>query len=243
MRVMANEPAQIRRTAFAATLRRCYLFSELPAKDLESIASFVVQKRLGKGDFLFRERSTCVGFYVVHQGAISVHRTNASGKMQVIHVFRAGESFAEAALVENIVYPADACALEQTSVLLVPKDPFLELLQKRSELALRMLGSMSRHLHTLVGLIDDLTLKDVQTRLICWLLKRCGKPLADDAVVIRLDHTKGVLASEFGTTNETLSRTFAELRRLKLIDVSGRTITIPKPCNLEEYFRHKFDDI
>ena len=46
-----------------------------------------------------REGAPFEGFYVVDEGAISVHRVNASGKMQVIHVFRAGESFAEAALV------------------------------------------------------------------------------------------------------------------------------------------------
>ena len=233
---MTNESAQRRRAAFAASLRRCYLFSELPAQDLECIVSFAVPKRLGKGEFVFREGAPCLGFYVVEQGAISVHRVNASGRTQVIHVFRAGESFAEAVLVENTGYPANACALEPTTLVLLPKDPFLELLRKRSELALRMLGSMSRHLHTLVGLIDDLTLKDVQTRLVCWLLKRCGKPLSDGAVIIRLEQTKGVLASEFGTTNETLSRTFAELRDLKLITVSGRTITIPDPGKLEEHF-------
>ena len=119
----------------------------------------------------------------------------------------------------------------------------MELLQKHSELALRMLGSMSRHLQALVGLIDDLTLKDVQTRFVCWLLKRCGKPLGDEAVVVELDRTKGVLAAEFGTTNETLSRTFAELRNLKLVVVRGRTITIPNPRNLEGFLRRKFGDI
>jgi CRP/FNR family transcriptional regulator, dissimilatory nitrate respiration regulator len=240
---MPNDLSQIRRAAFATSLRRCYLFSELPAQDLQYIASFVVQKRLGKGECLFREGASFEGFYVVDQGTISVHRVNASGKMQVIHIFRAGESFAEAALAENIGYPADARALEQTSVLLVPKAPFLELLQKRSELALRMLGSMSRHLQELVGLIDDLTLKDVQTRLVCWLLKRCGKPLRDKAAIVELDRTKGVLAAEFGTTNETLSRTFAELRNLKLVVVNGRKITILNPRKLEEFFRHKFGDI
>ena len=163
---MAKQAAQIRRAAFAAALRRCYLFSALSAQDLECVASFVVQKRLAKGDCLFREGTPCIGFYVVDQGAISVHRINASGKMQVIHVFRPAESFAEAALVENRGYPADACALEQTSVLLVLKDPFLDLLQKRPALALRMLGSMSRHLHALVRLIDDLTLKNVQALLV-----------------------------------------------------------------------------
>ena len=74
-------------------------------------------------------------------------------------------------------------------------------------------------------------------------LKRCGKPLGDEAVVVELDRTKGVLAAEFGTTNETLSRTFAELRSLKLVVVRGRTITIPNPRNLEGFFRHKFGDI
>jgi hypothetical protein len=52
---MANQAAQIRRTALAAALRRCYLFSALSAQDLECVASFVVQKRLGKGEWLFRE--------------------------------------------------------------------------------------------------------------------------------------------------------------------------------------------
>ncbi len=162
---MPTDLMHIRSAALATSLRRCHLFSELPTQDLQWIASFVVQKRLGKGDYLFRQGAPFEGFYVVHQGAINVHRINASGKTQVIHVFRGGESFAEAALVENAGYPADARALEQTSVLLVPKTAFLELLRKRPELALRMLGSMSRHLQTLVGLIDDLTLKDVQRAL------------------------------------------------------------------------------
>jgi CRP/FNR family transcriptional regulator, dissimilatory nitrate respiration regulator len=234
---------QIERAAFTKSLRRCYLFSELPGRDLECIAHFVVEKRLGKGDYLFRQGTPFEGFYVVHQGAISIHRVNASGKMQVIHVFHSGESFGEAALAEDTGYPADARALERTSVLLIPKKPFLELLQKRSELALRMLGSMSRHLEALVGLIDDLTLKDVQTRLLGWLLKQCAKPLGSEPAVVELDRTKGVLAAEFGTTNETLSRTFAELRNLKLIVVHGRTITIPKPRELEKLFWQKFGEI
>jgi CRP/FNR family transcriptional regulator, dissimilatory nitrate respiration regulator len=67
--------------------------------------------------------------------------------------------------------------------------------------------------------------------------------LGDEAVGVELDRTKGVLAAEFGTTNETLSRTFAELRNLKLVVVSGRKITIPKPRKLEGFFRRTFGDI
>jgi len=236
---MPKDLAQLRRASLASSLRRCPLFSELPAQDLQWIASCVVQKCLAKGDWLFRQGEPSEGFYLVHHGAVNVHRVNAAGKEQVIHVFRAGESFAEAVLAGDTPYPADARAVEPTTVLLIPRTAFLELLRKRPELALRMLGSMSRHLHALVALLDDLRLKDVQTRLTGWLLKRCPKPLGDEAAVVELDRTKGVLAAELGTTSETLSRTLAELRTRNLIAVRGRTILIPKPRELEKFFRRK----
>lgn len=55
-------------------------------------------KSLKKGDYLFREGQASVGFYVVQRGAINIHRVNAAGKEQVIHIFRAGESLGEATL-------------------------------------------------------------------------------------------------------------------------------------------------
>jgi CRP-like cAMP-binding protein len=58
-----------------------------------------VQKRLGKGDYLFRQGAPFEGFYVVHQGAINFPSHQCVRQTQVIHVFRGGESFAEAALV------------------------------------------------------------------------------------------------------------------------------------------------
>jgi CRP/FNR family transcriptional regulator len=98
------------------------------------------------------------------------------GKEQVIHVFRAGESFAEASLATDRGYPADARAVEPSQVLMVQKSGFLALLKRQPELALRMFASMSAHLRVLVGQIEDLTLKDVETRLAHWLVKRCPRP-------------------------------------------------------------------
>lgn len=57
-------------------------------------------------------------------------------------------------------------------------------------------------------MLDDLTLKDVETRL------------------LKLPGTKRVLAAELGTSSETLSRTLARLRDQKMITVSAGTITV-----------------
>jgi CRP/FNR family transcriptional regulator len=225
------------------TLRSCQLFVGLPAADIAAVASFALTKYLAKGDYLFREGDPAQGFYIVQRGAINVHRVSAAGKEQVIHVFRPVESFAEGALASEVGYPADARATEASTVVLVPKRDFIALFRSRPELALRMLGSMSQHLRVLVGLLDDLALKDTETRVANWLLKRCPQPLRAGAIVIELDRTKRVLAAELGATSETLSRTLAKFRDQKLLRVAGRTITITQPRQLDKLLRQHLGEL
>lgn len=223
-------------------LQCCQLFGGLPRHDVQAIAGFVVAQLLEKGDYLFHEGESCDGFYVIQRGAINVHRVNALGKEQVIAVFRSGQSFAEGALVGDGTYPANARAIEPSTVLRVPKADFLKLLQRRPELALGMLASMSQHLRGLVGLLDDLKLKDVESRLAHWLLKRCPRPPGTAPAEIQLDCTKRVLAAELGTASETLSRTLAKFRERRLIRVKGRIITVPDPSRLDELLRRNLGE-
>jgi CRP-like cAMP-binding protein len=234
--------AEFKKIALANTLRSCQLFTGLSAEDLSNVADVTVLKSLEKDDYLFHEGDPAHGFYVVQRGAINVHRVNAAGKEQVIHVFRAGDSFAEVALASERGYPADARALEPSQVLLVQKAGILALLKRQPELALRMLGSMSSHLRVLVGQLEDLTLKDVETRLANWLVKRCPDPQSDRPVRIELTMTKRVLAAELGTISETFSRTLAKFRQQSLLAVKGRVVTVHSPKRLNALLRRNLGE-
>ena len=225
----------LRNVAITATLRSCQLFFGLPADELETIASFAILRPLRKDAYLFREGDASEGFYVVQKGAVNVHRVSMAGKEQVIYVFRAGESLAEASLAGEHGYPANARAIENSTVIVVPKAPFLELIRRRPELGLRMLGSMSQHLRVLVGLVDDLTLKDVETRFLNWLIKRCPRNEVG-AFTIDLGMTKRVLAAQLATTSETLSRTLAKLRDEGLLQMKGAALLVPNVIALETRF-------
>jgi CRP-like cAMP-binding protein len=240
---MPLEATAFRQAVIENTLRSCELFMGLPAADIEAIASFVVSKHLNKGDYLFREGDRSEGFYIVQKGAINVHRVSGAGKEQVIHVFRPIESFAEASLATEAGYPADARATDPTTVLLVPKNEFVDLLRRRPELSLRMLGSMSQHLRVIIGLLDDLTLKDMETRLANWLLKQCPRPISTRSVEIKLDRTKRVLASEMGTTSETLSRTLAKFRDQKFLRVKGNIVVVTKPLELRKLLQRNLGEL
>jgi CRP/FNR family transcriptional regulator, dissimilatory nitrate respiration regulator len=239
---MPTRLAELKQAAIVNSLHRCRLFAGLPQPDLENIAAVTLVKSLEKGGYLFHEGDPAQGFYVVQRGAVNIHRVNAAGKEQVIHVFRAGESFAEATLATRAGYPADARALEPTQVLLVQKDGMLELLRRQPELGLRMLGSMSGHLRALVGQLEDLTLKDVETRLANWLVKRCPEPRSELPVKIGLTMTKRVLAAELGTVSETFSRTLAKFREQKLLTVKGKTVTILSPARLTALLRRNLGE-
>jgi len=105
-----------------------------------------------------------------------------------------------------------------------------------------MLGAMSRHLRALVGLLDDLTLKDVETRLAHWLVKRCPDPRSHTPCRIEIPVAKRVLASELGTVSETFSRTLAKFRQQKLIEVKGKTITVLSPRRLDALLRRNLGE-
>src|SRR5204862_3426657 len=103
-------------------------------------------------------------------------------------------------------------------------------------------GSMSSHLRVLVGQLEDLTLKDVETRLANWLIKRCSNPQSEQPVRIELTATKRVLAAELGTISETFSRTLAKFRAQKLIAVKGKTVTVLSPARLNALLRRNLGE-
>ena len=239
---MSNELAGFKNSVIINTLRGCQLFMGLPPADLANIAAVTVTKSLEKDENLFHECDAAIGFYIVQHGAINIHRVSAVGKEQTIHVFRVGDSFAEVALASATGYPAEARAQETSQVLLVQKDGILTLLKRQPELAMRMLGSMSSHLRVLVGQIEDLTVKDVETRLANWLVKQCPNSQGEAPVNIQLTVTKRVLAAELGTVSETFSRTLAKFRKQKLIAVKGKTVTVLSPAKLGALLRRNLGE-
>jgi CRP/FNR family transcriptional regulator, dissimilatory nitrate respiration regulator len=234
---MAEKITEYRDLIVANTLRGCQLFAGLPPGDLSGIAAITIVKQVDKDEYLFREGEPSRGFYVVQKGAINVHRVNSLGREQVIRVFRTGESFAEATLATATGFPADARATESSQVLVIDKSGFLGLVRRQPELAIRMLASMSVHLRLLVSQLEDLALKDVETRLANWLMKRCPNPESNQPVGIELKTTKRLLAAELGTVSETFSRTLASFRDRKLIVVKGRTLTVLSPSRLRDVLR------
>lgn len=221
----------LRRTALVSTLRQTKMFADLSKEDIEAVADACTIKSLQKDEMLFREGDRGEGFYIVQTGAISVFKVTPDGREQIICVFRAPESFAEATLATVEVYPANALALEPSQLILVQRAQFRELIRRKPELSLQMLGSMSLHLKHLVQTLQDYKGRQIEGRLVDWLLRNAPEAAAS----FELPVTKKNLAGQLGVTSETLSRTLARFREEKLIRVEGPRIHLLDRAGLRRY--------
>lgn len=225
-----------RTEAILYSLRMCPLFKGLQEEELREYAGVAVLKTIEKSAYLFRESEVPAGLYIVRRGIVNAHRVSTDGREQVIHLFRAGESLAEASIVSDVGYPADVRAVVKSEVMLIPKQYLLAKIRTSPELSLRLIEAMNRHLQELVASLESMKLKDGETRLLHWLLARCPDVTSTVPADVEIGMTKGILASELGTRHETLSRIFARLRDEEFISVRGRTITVLNPCALQTAF-------
>lgn len=225
---------QLRQIAVVNGLRRSSLLADCPHPVLETISTFTSVRSLETGDVLFDEQTPVREFFIVQAGAIKLHRVTSWGRPHVIHVFRPPELLGEEMLVSEVGYAATASATEPSQVLTVSRSGFLALLRRYPELTLNVLRSLSAQVELLVGRIDELTLKDVPTRLADWLLRHCPHPDSHQPQTVLVGETKRLLASELGISSETLSRALAKFRDRHLLRVDGRAVTLFCPARLAQ---------
>lgn len=233
-----NSTVDFKQVVVINTLRCCPLFAGLPASDIQAIASMSVIKRLANRQSLFAEGTPVQGFFIVQTGAVKLCKFGAEGQEQAIHIFRPSEAFADDMLLSDSGHTADAYATENTQLIMVQKRPFLEFVKNHSDLSQRLLWSISQHVQQLISFLQDLTCKDVQTRLGDWLLQHCPNAASTAPQKIKLPMTKRVLASELGICGETLSRTLTKFRQRHFLAVDGRTIVLFSPMRFSEWL-HK----
>lgn len=200
------------------------LFQDLPETYHKDLAMILVEQRRRRGEWIFSEGDEGTGFYVVASGRVKVFKLSPEGKEQLLHLFGSGEPFGEVAVFEGTRFPAHASALEESLIYFFPRDAFIGLIRKNPDLALKMLGVLSRRLRRFTALIEDLSLKEVPGRLAAYLIYLREKKKGTQN--LELEMSKSQLASLLGTIPETLSRIFQKMIKAEFIAVDGPRITI-----------------
>lgn len=205
-------------------IRSVPIFSGLEGDEIDAVLRIAVERRFSRGELIFSDGDHADGFYVVAEGKVKVFKMSFDGKEQILHIFGPGEPFGEVPVFSGKSFPAGAQAIAASRLVFFPRKAIIDLLTEKPALALNMLAVMSMRLRQFTVQIENLSLKEVPERLASYLMYLAREQGAVDTV--RLDISKGHLASLLGTIPETLSRIFAKMSGDGLIDVNGREIRL-----------------
>ncbi len=211
-------------------LKNSPFFAGLSESDLDALLGIARIREHPRGELLFSDGEEAIGFFLVLDGKVKVYKLSPDGKERILHVIHPGGTFAEAAIFGDGLYPAYAEPLQTSKLLFLPKEGFLGLLMNNGRIAINMIAGLSRFLRQFANQIEELTFKDVPSRLARYLMELSHG--SKQTVVLPI--SKSQLASNLGTVSETLSRTLRKLSDDDLIKVTGKTVEILDFERLEE---------
>jgi len=214
----------------AAILANCRFFFALQPAQRALLGRMAIIRMFAEGSLIFRQGQACPGVFVVGTGLVRIFQTSANGKEHVLHMVPPGGTFAEVAAIGNFPCPAFAEALEETTCAILPAQDFRRALQADHALCLQLLGSMAGWVKHLVGLMEDIALRDAIGRVARYLAANASA--ADGAV--RLPGLKKHLASQLNLTSETLSRTLRRLVDMGALEMEGDGLTVLQAATLEQ---------
>ena len=214
-----------RPTGILEAMRCCGFFESIEDDALKRLRPAARRVGAPKGTVVFHEGDACKGFYIVESGAVKLYKESPDAREHVLHVAVPGDCFGEAALFLGIGYPASAAAVRDSTLILLRKAEFLEIIRQDPDVSLRLMASMATWSHRLVRSIEALTLKDASARFASYLISRAAKDGIAGATV-DLGMPKQTLASHLGMSGETLSRILARLESEQVIEAIGRKVTI-----------------
>ncbi len=159
-------------------------------------------------------------------------------KKSTIDVLGPGSAFGEESITTSALSNFTCVALDDVETRVIPGDVLRRILLEDPVLLFRMMGSISLNMHSLMTQIADLKMRSTAERLSMFLIDLSGKE--EGSVTITLPYDKRVIADKLGMSPETLSRTFAKLRKIDVDTRPGNRVTIGDIEKLADYCGYSF---
>ena len=209
-------------------LRSIDMFSELDDELLEPIVDQSKTLDLQRGDVLFQSGDDSSDLYIVTRGRIAIGNRSFDGRESLVALMESGDLFGEMPLFSNDGRSAEARALEESAVVVIPYQPVKDLYDENPSLLWRVVEMLvSRLKSTDIALADTMFL-DVTGRTAKRLLEMAGE--SDE---IQFPITQEELAGMIGASRERVNKSISSFIKLGWLSQSGEKYIILDRKQLE----------
>jgi CRP-like cAMP-binding protein len=203
-------------------------FEGIPQNDLAALRRSIVKVEEKKNKIIFREGAYPKGIYILHKGIIKIYQINKDGDKQIIYFYGPGELFGYRPLISEEPNPVTAECLEDCVLSFIPKENFLDVLQKSPALSNLLLKTLSHEFTVWVNIISIFTQQSIKENVALALLlleEKYGRTYKEGTPIV-INMPRKDFANYVGTTVETLVRILRVFKDEKIISAKGRRILI-----------------
>lgn len=203
------------------------LLTGLPVSEITSLEQRCSWNSYAKGQTILERDSGGQGVFLISRGKVRVVNYSLSGKEIAYANIPAGDYFGELSAVDGRPRSASVVAVASCIIAILPTNDFRDLLIAHPEVCLRVMERLAKIIRVCDDRIMDLSTLRAIKRVYSSLLDMGKLDGAGDGLYrISPMPTHAEIASQIGTTRETVARAFSELQQAGVITRKGSSVTI-----------------
>ncbi|MBX7053949.1 MAG: Crp/Fnr family transcriptional regulator [Pyrinomonadaceae bacterium] len=187
------------------------------------------------GEHIFFEGDRATFLPIILDGKIKMVRYPEAGKEIIIGLFQAGEIFAIPPAMDGKRFPATAVAIEECSLLMVPRSEFLALMESSSEFSSLVLNRMCGILRDRADTVQIMATPSAEQRIASVILRLTGEMNGQETK--KITHRRQDIAEMAGLSLATTIRTIRKLADKGCLKINGGRIFVETTQHLRTLVR------
>lgn len=181
-----------------------------------------------KKHVLYREGQRPRLVYHVVSGKVKVSKTNSDGKDFITNIYGPDDFFGYTAIMEDVNYQEEAEVLEETSLMVIPREDFMQLLFTDMKIAQVFIKIITRNIIDKEESLLNLAYSTLRKKVAYGLVQLLDKyKTEDEDTPPLLNLSRENMAQSIGIATESLIRTLGDFKEEKLIEIkTGKVIVI-----------------
>lgn len=175
-------------------------------------------------EIIFKNGDTPHFYLQISSGTVELNNYHEDGREFTLNIFSKGQSIGESLLFGNQLYPMNAIAKTDCSVLKLPKNSFMDLIRKEQDVAFKLFEYMSDRLfYKYVMLFNNSSLDpEAKIKALINYYKQCA--MKEELFSYHLPFTRQQIANLTGLRVETVIRTIKRMADQGILHVENRQI-------------------
>jgi CRP/FNR family transcriptional regulator len=205
------------------------VFESLSAEEIARLDERLPDAHFEMGDVFYSPDDPSEKVFILRRGKVRIYKVADDGREFTLAMVEDGTMFGEMTLTAQRLQGAYAQAMEPSEVSIMLRKDLERLILEKPQVGLQIAHLLSERLRRYEIRLEDITLKDIPTRLasITLLLAEAeGVVTAEGYVRIPTHYTHQQLGSMIGSSREAVSRAFGVLQEENIVELRRRIIYV-----------------